>query len=412
MSGTPKADELGLADIAVGQVFEVERSFSAQDVQAFAAVSGDHSPLHVDPAYAAGTEFGRNVVHGILLASLFSQLVGMRVPGKHALYMGQDLTFRRPVLVDEPIRAIAKVTAKSEATSTLVLNTEIRSADDKVVVMGTAKVKVRDQVRDAAPAVMAASVTPAVPTEARRVALVTGASRGMGAEIARTLARRGYAVAVNYFRSPDRAEAVVGEIVRAGGMAMSFQADVRDAEQVAAMTAQVVERLGTPTVLVNAAVGDFANRPLTELRWADFEAHLGYQVKAVLNTCQSLYPLMKAAGGGAIVNLLSQVVGGVPTSGVADYVSAKTALLGLSKAMAAEWAEDAVRVNMVSPGLTRTEMTEHYHERIFKMEAARTPLKRIATTADVANSVAYLAGEDSAFMTGVNVYVTGGQTMI
>lgn len=411
MSSTPKADELGFADIAIGQVFEVERSFSAQDVQAFAAVSGDHSPLHVDPAYAAGTEFGRNVVHGILLASLFSQLVGMRVPGKHALYMGQDLTFRRPVLVDEPIRAIAKVTAKSEATSTLVLNTEIRSADDKVVVMGTAKVKVRDQVREAVPAATAvAAVVPA--GVSRQVALVTGASRGMGAEIARTLARRGYAVAVNYFRSADRAEAVVREIVDAGGAAMAFQADVRDAAQVAAMMARIVEGLGVPTVLVNSAVGEFANRPIAELRWSDFEAHLDYQLKAVLNTCQSVHPLMKAAGGGAIVNLLSQVVGGVPATGLADYVSAKTALLGLSKAMAAEWAEDAVRVNMVSPGLTRTEMTEHYHERIFKMEAARTPLKRIATPADVANSVAYLAGEDSAFMTGVNVYVTGGQTMI
>jgi 3-oxoacyl-[acyl-carrier protein] reductase len=121
---------------------------------------------------------------------------------------------------------------------------------------------------------------------------------------------------------------------------------------------------------------------------------------------------MKAAGGGAIVNLLSQVVGGVPATGMADYVSAKSGLMGLSKAMAAEWAADAVRVNMVSPGLTRTEMTEHHHERVFKMEAARTPLRRIATPADVARSVAYLAGDDGAFLTGVNVFVTGGQTMI
>ncbi|MDM4764891.1 SDR family oxidoreductase [Pelomonas sp. SE-A7] len=409
-SSRPQAAELGFDDIEIGQVFELERSFSAEDVQAFAAVSGDHSPLHVDAEYASGTEFGRCVVHGILLSSLFSQLVGMRVPGKHALYLGQDLTFRRPVLVGESIRAIAKVTAKSEATSTLVLNTEIRSADDKVVVMGTAKVKVRDQVREPAAAPVVAA--PVEPGQVRRVALVTGASRGMGAEIARTLARRGYAVAVNYFSSADRAEAVVSEIVQAGGVAAAFQADVRDAAAVQAMTAQVVEQLGTPTVLVNSAVGEFANRPITELRWADFEAHLDYQLKAVLNTCQSLQPLMKAAGGGAIVNLLSQVVGGAPATGLADYVSAKTALLGLSKAMAAEWADDGVRVNMVSPGLTRTEMTQHYHERIFKMEAARTPLKRIATTADVANSVAYLAGDDSAFMTGVNVFVTGGQTMI
>lgn len=406
----PKAAELGFDDIAVGQLFQIERSFSVDDVRAFAAVSGDHSPLHVDAAYAASTEFGSCVVHGVLLASLFSQLVGMQVPGKHALYLGQELTFRRPVLVGETVRAIAKVTGKSDATRTLVLNTEIRSTDDKVVVMGTAKVKVRDEARRE-PQPLAAAL-PASTATGRRVALVTGASRGMGAEIARTLARRGFAVAVNYFRSADRAEAVVQDIVREGGLAMAFQADVRDAAAVTAMVAQVAERLGAPTVLVNSAVGDFANRPIAELRWVDFEAHLDYQLKAVLNTCQSVRPLMKAAGGGAIVNLLSQVVGGAPAGGMADYVSAKSALMGFSKAMAVEWAEDAVRVNMVSPGLTRTEMTEHYHERVFKMEAARTPLKRIATPADVANSVAYLASDDSAFLTGVNVYVTGGQTMI
>lgn len=408
--GQPSAAELRFDDIAIGQVFQIERSFSAQDVLAFAAVSGDFSPLHVDAAYGAGTEFGACVVHGVLLASLFSQLVGMQVPGKHALYLGQDLTFRRPVLVGETVRAIAKVSGKSDSTRTLVLNTEIRSQDDKVLVMGTAKVKVRDDARR----VLAVEQGPALIADlARRpVALVTGASRGMGAEIAKTLARRGFAVAVNYFRSGDRADAVVQDIVQAGGMAMAFQADVRDAGAVAGMVEQVVDRLGAPTVLVNSAVGEFANRPLVDLRWADFAAHLDYQLKAVLNTCQSVQPLMKAAGGGAIVNLLSQVVGGTPSTGMADYVSAKSALMGLSKAMAAEWAEAGVRVNMVSPGLTRTEMTEHYHERIFKMEAARTPLKRIATPADVANSVAYLASEDSAFITGVNVYVTGGQSMI
>lgn len=404
----PAAAELGFDDITVGQVFQLERSFSAEDVGMFAAVSGDHSPLHVDASYAATTEFGACVVHGVLLASLFSQLVGMQVPGKHALYLGQDLNFRRPVLVGETVRAVAKVTGKSEATRTLVLNTEIRSHDDKVVVMGTAKVKVRDEVRRPQPA---GPLALPLAGSARRVALVTGASRGMGSEIAKTLARRGFAVAVNYFRSADRADAVVQDIVSAGGTAVAFQADVRDAEAVARMVRQVVERLGPPTVLVNSAVGEFANRRIAELRWADFEEHLSYQLKAVLNTCQSVHPLMKAAGGGAIVNLLSQVVGGVPSTGIADYVSAKSGLMGLSKAMAAEWAEDAVRVNMVSPGLTRTEMTEHYHERVFKMEAARTPLKRIATPADVANSVAYLAGEDSAFVTGVNVFVTGGQSM-
>ncbi|OGB11629.1 MAG: hypothetical protein A3E79_07995 [Burkholderiales bacterium RIFCSPHIGHO2_12_FULL_61_11] len=408
-NGFPAASDQKFDDISVGQTFELERSFSAQDVLAFAALSGDYSPLHVDREYAAGTEFGAQVVHGVLLASLFSQLVGMRVPGKHALYLGQDLSFRRPVLIDETVRAVAKVVGKSDATRTLVLNTEIRSADDKVIVMGTAKVKVRDDSR----AAQRVSSTVSIPFDSgRRVALVTGASRGMGAQIAKTLAKKGFAVAVNYFRSADRAHNVVHEIELDGGVAFAVQADVRDAESVSALFVQVVETLGPPQVLVNSAVGEFINRPINDLRWADFVAHMEYQVKAALQLCQGAYPHMKSAGGGVIVNILSQVTAGVPATGMADYVSAKNALMGLSKAMAAEWAEDMIRVNMVSPGLTRTEMTEHYQERAFKMEAARTPLKRIATPADVASAVAYLVGEEASFLTGVNLFVTGGQVML
>lgn len=408
-NGFPAAAELKFDDISVGQTFELLRAFSAQDVLAFAAVSGDYSPLHVDSGYASGTEFGAQVVHGVLLASLFSQLVGMRVPGKHALYLGQDLTFRRPVLIDETVRALAKVVGKSDATRTVVLSTEIRSLDDKIIVMGTAKVKVRD---DSA-TTPKASVPVNIPSDSgRRVAIVTGASRGMGAEIAKTLSKKGFAVAVNYFRSAERALNVVQEIERVGGLAFAVQADVRDPESVSAMIEQVVSTLGAPNVLVNAAAGEINARPITDLRWADFVVHMEYQVKAVLQLCQGVYPHMKAAGGGAIVNILSQVTAGAPASGMADYVSAKNALMGMSKAMAAEWADDMIRVNMVSPGLTRTEMTEHYHERVFKMEAARTPLKRNATPNDVANAVAYLVGEEASFLTGVNLFVTGGQVML
>lgn len=405
----PSAAELTFDSVSVGQTFEVGRTFTAEDVLAFATVSGDFSPLHVDPVYAQGTEFGSQVVHGVLLASLFSQLVGMQVPGKHALYLGQDLTFRRPVLVGEPIRAMAKVTGKSEATRTLVLNMEIRSADDKIVVMGTAKVKVRDSAgTTAAPS----SDQTATAATGRKVAIVTGASRGLGAEIARTLAARGYAVAVNYLRNEARALSVVHEIEQLGGVAMAVGADVRDARAVEQLFERVSESLGPPTVLVNAAAGALMSRPLAELKWEDFAEHLDYQVKAVLMMCQAAYPRMKDAGGGAIVNLLSQVTAGAPAVGMADYVCAKNALMGLSKAMAAEWADDRIRVNMVSPGLARTDMTEHYQERVFKMEAARTPLKRIATAQDVANAVAYLSTDDAAFLTGVNLFVTGGQVML
>ena len=406
----PQARDWNFRQIAVGESFALSRTFTEEDVLRFAQLSGDFSPLHVDPAYARTTEFGSCVVHGMLLASLFSQLVGMHVPGKHALYLGQDIAFRKPVLVGESVKATIKVTAKNEGTRSLLLTTEVRNAEDKVVVSGTAKVKVRDgEIATLAPA---SGLADQASTSARNVALITGASRGIGSQIAATLASRGTAVAVNYFRSGTSAEKLVQSILDAGGQAMAVQADVRRPDDIRRMLEAIQQRFGRLDWLVNAAIGNLASRPFMEMTWSDFQEHLDYQLKAVVETCQASYPLMKAAGAGAIVNVLSQVTADHPPSRMADYVSAKYALLGLSKALAVEWAEDQIRVNMVSPGMTQTDLTQHYHDRIFKMEASRTPLKRIAQPADVANAVAFLLSKEAAFLTGVNLFVTGGQVMI
>jgi 3-oxoacyl-[acyl-carrier protein] reductase len=412
MTQRTPASELTFSAIAIGDIFTIERAYSPEDVAAFAAVSGDWSPLHVDESYARGTEFGRCVVHGMLLASLFSQLVGMRIPGKHALYLGQDLTFRRPVFVGDAVRAFAKVASKSDATRTIVLATEIRTADDRVAVSGTAKVKVRDAAPSEPSLLPRAATTALEAPAAAKVVLVTGASRGIGAEVARLLAGRGFAVAVNYLRSEASAARVVADIARAGGRAVLVRADVRDPDQVKRMVEQVTLSLGPVTAVVNGAIGDFGQIAAEELAWDRFQDQLDVQVRAALQVCQAAYPHMKAAGGGAIVNILSQVSGGPPPARMADYVTAKYALEGLSKALAVDWASDGIRVNMVSPSLVQTDLTQHYPERVFRMEAARTPLRRLATTADVAQAIAYLVDDDASFLTGVNLFLTGGQVMI
>jgi 3-oxoacyl-[acyl-carrier protein] reductase len=411
MLSWPRPAELKYHDIEPGQLFELERTFSYEDVLAFAALSGDYSPLHVDADYAASTEFGSCVVHGILLASLFSQLVGMRIPGTHALYLGQDLTFRRPVRVGETVRASSKVVGKNDATRTIVLAMEIRDRDNRVAVAGNAKVKLRDT--DTSSDRLADSKVSAIAKGQRKpVAIVTGASRGLGAEMARALGAKGFAVAVNYHVNRERAAEVVAEIERAGGTAMPVQADVRRHVDVMAALETITANLGQPTVLVNSALGELEHKAFTDLLWSDFQRYLEYQVKAVFEFCQAVYPHMKAAGGGAIVNVLSQVTGGQPPAKMADYVTSKYALGGLSRALASEWAEDGIRVNMVSPGLMQTDLTQHFQERVFKMEAARTPLKRLGTTQDVAQAVAFLATDEAAFLTGVNLFVTGGQIML
>lgn len=408
MTGESRAAERTFADLQIGESFEIHRTFTSQDVQDFARLSGDFSPLHVDDEYARTTEFGQRVVHGMLVAALFSQLVGMQVPGKHALYLGQDVTWRRPVHIGDPLRAIARVVAKSEATSTVTLATEIRSPDDQILASGTARVKVRGAASQLA---QKEAVSQRAAASGRPVALVTGGSRGLGAEIARSLATRGHAVAVNYVRNRAAATAVVESITAAGGVACVVQADVREAEEVERMVAQTCELLGPPTRLVNGATGELTLASVNTLGWSHFLAQLEYQVKAVLQVCLAVHPHMKAAGGGAIVNLASQVVEGVPAPKMSDYVTAKSALAGLTRALAIEWAAEGIRVNAVSPSLVQTDLTQHYGDRVFRGEAMRTPLRRVATPKDVANAVAYLLEEQSAFLTGTNLFVTGGQVM-
>jgi 3-oxoacyl-[acyl-carrier protein] reductase len=403
------AARLAFADISVGDEFAVTRTFTAEDVRRYAELSGDFSPLHVSPEYAAGTEFGGNVVHGLLVASLFSQLVGMRIPGERALYMGQDMAFRKPVMVGETVTARAKVSGLSPATSTIELATEIRNADGVVVTSGTARVKVRGTSTGTAPAPAARTTSDAA--TGAPVALVTGGSRGIGAAIARVLAAKGFSVGVNYVANVDAANAVCHAIADAGGKAYPVQGDVTDARDSARMVAGVAEVFGGLSLVVNGATGPIAHTPAVELEWARFQAHLDTQLRGAWQVCKAAHPHLKASGRGAVVNILSSVVDGTPPAGMADYTAAKYALFGLSKTLAAEWAADGIRVNMVSPGMVQTDLTGHYKSVAFRMEAGRTPLKRLAQPDDIANAVAYLAGNEASFLTGMNVFVTGGQVM-
>jgi 3-oxoacyl-[acyl-carrier protein] reductase len=403
----PIAREWTFAEIAIGQTWQIDRTFIGEDTLRFAEISGDFSPLHVDAEYAGATEFGRPVVHGMLLASLFSQLVGMWLPGKHALYLGQDLSFRRPVMLGETVSASARVISKNVVTRTLTLSTEIRNAEGKVVVSGTAKVKMRDLTNIPAETV---EVKPSHSIRDGHVALVMGGSRGIGAEIARTLGNRCSMVIVNYLQNAERANSVVESIRQKDCAALAVQADIQSADAVREMIQMLRSRVGTIDWVVNSVSTELSQREIQELDWSDFQRHLDSQLKGVLNIAQAVYPMMKV-GGGAIVNVLSQVTAGVPPTRMADYVSAKYALLGLSKALAAEWAADNIRVNMVSPSLLETDLTQHYPERVFKLEATRTPLKRIASPVDIAGAVAHLLSDEAAFLTGLNLFVTGGQVM-
>ena len=135
------AKDLTYEEISIGDISEFDRKFCFEDVKLFATLSGDQNPLHINPSYGEKSEFGQNVVHGMLVSSLFSTLVGMYCPGKHSLYLSQSLNFRKPLFFNETIRVRGVVLEKTDALKVIKMSTEIIKNEDKLVT-GEARIKV------------------------------------------------------------------------------------------------------------------------------------------------------------------------------------------------------------------------------------------------------------------------------
>ncbi len=399
--------DLALSDLSVGQIFSVEHIFDSESVDTFAALAGDFSPLHVDEIYASESGFNGRIVHGMLLAALFSRLVGMTIPGKRALYLGQELSFRQPVLVGETVFAKARITAIYPSLRQIQLATTILKADQSVAVSGTGKVLVRGPATEQKPS---SGARPVMQAKGQLVALITGASRGIGSAIAQRLAADGFAVAVNYRSNQEAANRVVDAILSAEGVAIPVRADILDDAAVESMISGIIERFGSLDVVVNNAAPGYEMRSALEMPWSSIADQFSASVGAPLRLCRTAFPFLRARGG-SIVNILSQVIENQPPTQMLDYVIGKFGLLGLTRALAAEWASEGIRINGVSPGLIETDMTSHFRDRVFKLEASRTPMRRLARPEDVAAAVSYLAGSDASFLTGVVLPVTGGQIM-
>lgn len=136
-----KAKELSFDEIKVGDTDSFSRTWTEEDIIAFAKLSGDHNPLHTDDSYAKGTQFGQRLVHGMLLGSLCSRFVGMYIPGKNCLYLNQTLSFKKPVFIGDAVEVVGTVTSKSESTKILSISIIIKKGEE-VVVEGEAKVQV------------------------------------------------------------------------------------------------------------------------------------------------------------------------------------------------------------------------------------------------------------------------------
>jgi 3-oxoacyl-[acyl-carrier protein] reductase len=241
----------------------------------------------------------------------------------------------------------------------------------------------------------------------RRIALVTGAGRGLGAGIARSLAADGYAVVVNDLPTSAGVPEVVADIRAAGGTAVSALGDASDSDHVQRMVAEVGEQLGPIDVFVANASGAQPVIELADLTWADVESHLALFVRSPMLITQAILPGLRSAGWGRIVLIGSDLVErAVP--GWSAYAAAKAAMIGLTRTWARELGPHGITVNLVAPGWIPVERHADSSAQERQAYLAEVPVGRLGAPADVAAVVAFLCSDAASFVTGQRITVNGG----
>ncbi|UXS74847.1 3-oxoacyl-[acyl-carrier-protein] reductase [Staphylococcus chromogenes] len=242
-----------------------------------------------------------------------------------------------------------------------------------------------------------------------KVALVTGASRGIGRSIALQLAEEGYNVVINYAGNKEKAEEVVNQIKEKGVEAFAIQANVSNPDEVKAMIKEVVNQLGSVDVLVNNA-GITRDNLLMRMKEQEWDDVIDTNLKGVFNCIQKVTPQMLRQKGGRIINLTS-IVGAVGNPGQINYVASKAGVIGMTKTAARELASRQITVNAVAPGFIVSDMTNALNEDLKNGMKAQIPLGHFGEDTDIAHTVAFLASDKAKYITGQTIHVNGGMHM-
>lgn len=242
-----------------------------------------------------------------------------------------------------------------------------------------------------------------------QVAIVTGASRGIGKAVALALAKVGAKVVLNYAGNAQAAEEVRKTIVNAGGQAVTVQADVADSEAVDAMVKTAIDTYGKIDILVNNA-GITRDALLMRMKDEDWDAVINTNLKGIFYCTKAVSKLMMKQRSGKIINMTS-VVGIMGNAGQANYAAAKAGVIGFTKSMAKELAARGITVNAIAPGFIATDMTHGLTEQVKADLATKIPLNRLGAAEDVAAAVVFLASDSANYITGQTLNVDGGMVM-
>jgi 3-oxoacyl-[acyl-carrier protein] reductase len=244
---------------------------------------------------------------------------------------------------------------------------------------------------------------------AGKTAIITGASRGIGAEIARKFSEAGAKVVVNYSGSQEKAEAVVAEIQEKGGEAITVKANVSDSDAVKSMIDETMKAFGSIDILVNNA-GITRDNLMMRMKDDEWDDVINTNLKGVFICTKGVTRQMMKQRAGRIINIAS-IVGVMGNAGQANYVAAKAGVIGLTKTTARELASRNITANAVAPGFITTDMTDALGDDIQKAMLSQIPLGRFGKPEEVAKAALFLASDDSSYMTGQTLHLDGGMVM-
>lgn len=402
-----------------GDQCELVFTIGPQQVDAFAEVCGDFNPLHVDQHYAERSPAGGRVVHGALLSSYVSTLIGMHLPGAGAVWTQYHANFNGKVYVGDVFTLTAVVKRISVASRLLSLEITGRTARDQRVLQATARVvdmagddcPLSDAVKRAA--LMPASVTVNPPPVARNAVvtkqlargegcvLMTGGSGVIGAAVAQAYAAQGKQV-ILWGRDAAKLHAVQASLPTTPG---------QPAHEIA-----VIDLLQTEALkqLITATVRQFNVSIFIHLAHPHASSDLNHQWQGAVQSFSTitsvLLPAMQEQGGGNIIGLLSAQLFDVPVEKFAAYTATKLALLSLLRSIAKE-AGAGIRANAVSPAVLNTPYSANMPFAYKQLETVMTPLQRLCEPEDIANLMVFLSSDQAAFINGANIPLTGGRWM-
>lgn len=391
------------SEIKIGDKEFINHTITQNDIEKFVQLTGDDNRLHVDEQFARATHFKKPVVHGMLGASFISTVIGTKLPGDGALWFSQTLEFLLPVRIGDDLIISAEVVKKNDSEQIIELKTEISNQNRQIVTKGLAKVKVTK--------IENSQVEETISIKEYKNALIIGGTGGIGRATCLQLAKDGFNIIIHYHKNKILAEEIKSEIELLNISSIVVQADISKEADIQEMIAKSIRKFGKIDVVVNCASTHIPNIKFSDLMWSDFLQQMELNIRSTVAIIQAVSPGMISNGYGKIITIGS-MTSDKPNSDWAHYITAKSALIGLTKSIAYELAPKGINVNIVTPSLLDTDLTSDIPEKIKLLTAAQTPLRRLAKITDIANVISFLSSTKSDFLTGENIRINGGQVMI